>query len=252
MNPIGLQTLLRREIWRFLNVPFQSLLQPLLTALLYLAVFGGALAAKLGGSGVSYGEFLMPGLIVLTLITATFHNCSTSLFVLKFQGSIIDLLVAPLSAIELIGGFVGGAVLRGLMACGLIWLISGLFIGFAVAHPGWALLFALLIGATFGLLGLAAAIFADKVDQLSLVPTVIITPLAFLGGIFYSASILPEPWQTLTKFNPLLYMIEGLRFGLIGVSDQSPWLGLAVASATFLGMLALVWRCLDTGYKLRR
>jgi ABC-2 type transport system permease protein len=160
-------------------------------------------------------------------------------------------LVAPLSVGELLVGFTLAAVLRGLMVGGLVWLVAAAFTGFAVAHVAWVLVFALLVSLTFALLGLAVAIWSDKFEQLNLIPTFIITPLSFLGGVFYSAQWLPQPWKNITRANPILYMVEGLRYGLLGLPGPSPWLGLAICSGIALVSGAIVWWMLATGYKLR-
>jgi len=159
--------------------------------------------------------------------------------------------VAPLSVGETLSAFTLAAIVRGLVVAAVVWLVAGIFTGFGVAHPLWVVVFSLLVAATFGLIGLAVAIWSDKFEQINLVPTFIITPLTFLGGVFYSAHMLPSPWSLLTRLNPVLYMVEGLRYGLLGVSSASPWTGLAVSSALALASGALTWWMLATGYKLR-
>lgn len=252
MNVVGMVTLLRREISRFVAVPAQAFLQPLVTSSLYFGVFGGALASRLETlPGIPYARFITPGLMMLTLINGSYTNCAGSVFVAKNQGSIVDLLAAPLSPLDMIAGFIPAGILRGVISAGLVWLMASLFTGFHVAHPGWALAFMVLVGATFGLIGLAAAINADRLETLNLVPTLLITPMTFFGGVFYTATMLPAPWSTLTRFNPVLYMVDGLRYGMLGTAGESPWIGLTVVAGLFLVALGGVWWILATGYKLR-
>lgn len=252
MNLLGFRTLLVKEMRRFLRVPTQTIAQPVVTTSLYFLVFGFALGGRLREvEGVAYVRFIVPGLVMLSLIQNSFLNTSSSVFVAKIQGTIIDLLVAPLSVGETLSAFTLAAIVRGLMVSVVVWLVAGIFTGFGIAHPLWVLVFSLLVAATFGLIGLAVAIWSDKFEQINLVPTFVITPLTFLGGVFYSARMLPAPWSLLTRLNPVLYMVEGLRYGLLGVSSASPWTGLAVSGALALSSGALTWWMLDSGYKLR-
>jgi ABC-2 type transport system permease protein len=252
MNTVGFQTLLAKEIRRFMKVPGQTLAQPVVTTTLYFLVFGYAVGTRVREiDGVPYVRFIVPGLILLSLIQNAFLNTSSSLFIMKIQGTIIDLLVAPLGVLDMLAAFVLAAIVRGLMVGGIVWLVSALFSGFAVVHPLWALSFAVLVAATFALVGLAVAIWSDKFEQLNLVPTFVITPLTFLGGVFFSPHMLRPPWSTITRANPVLYMVEGLRYGVVGTSSASPWLGLAVTGTLFTVTLVLVTWMLKTGYKLR-
>jgi ABC-2 type transport system permease protein len=252
VNTIGFQTLLAKETRRFLRVPGQTLASPIVTTALYFLVFGYALGGRVREvDGVSYMRFIVPGLILLSVIQNAFLNTSSSMFIAKVQGTIVDLLVAPLSVVDLVAAYTLGAVARGLMIGSVVWLISAFFTGFHVAHPLWSIVFSAIVAAVFGLMGLAVAIASDKFEQLNLVPTFVLTPMTFLGGVFYSANMLPAPWSTITRFNPVLYMVEGLRHGLIGTSNVSPWLGLTVTLAMGAVCLAAsVWMLL-TGYKLR-
>jgi ABC-2 type transport system permease protein len=250
-NPIGLRTLFIKETRRFLRVPGQTLAQPVVTTSLYFLVFGYALGGRVRElDGVSYVRFIVPGLVMLSIIQNAFLNTSSSMFIAKVQGTIVDLLVAPLSVGELLTAFTMAAVVRGLSVGAIVWLVAAIFTGFEVAHPLWALAFAVLVAATFGLLGLGVAIWSDKFEQLNLVPTFVITPLTFLGGVFYSARMLPEPWAALTRANPILYMVEGMRYGVLG-SGPPPWPGLAltVGIASIAGAIC-TWM-LASGYKLR-
>ena len=193
MNGIGFRTLLAKETRRFLKVPGQTLAQPVVTTTLYFLVFGYALGGRVREvDGVSYIRFIIPGLVLLTLTQNAFLNTSSSMFIAKMQGTIVDLLIAPLGVADLLAAFLAAAVLRGFLTGGLVWLISGLFAGFSVAHPLWVLLYMLLIATAFAAIGLAVAIWSDKFEQLNVVPTFVLTPLTFLGGVFYSARMLPQ------------------------------------------------------------
>ena len=252
MNAIGFRTLFTKETRRFLRVPGQTLAQPIVTTALYFLVFGYALGGRVREvDGVSYIRFIVPGLMLLGLSQNAFLNTSSSMFIAKMQGTIVDLLVAPLGVVDLLLAFILAAILRGVLVGGIVWVISALFTGFSVSHPLWVLLFGVLVGATFGLVGLAVAIWSDKFEQLNIVPTFIITPLTFLGGVFYSANMLPPPWSYVSRVNPVLYMVEGLRYGVVGTSSSSPWLGLAVTGGIGLVSLAIAAWMLLTGYKLR-
>jgi ABC-2 type transport system permease protein len=252
MNRIGFKTLLVKETRRFLKVPGQTIAQPVITTALYFLVFGFALGGMVREvDGVSYVRFIVPGLVMLSLIQNAFLNTASSMFIAKMQGTIVDLLVAPLSPGELLGAFTLAAVVRGVLVAGIVWVVAALFTGFSVAHPGWVIAFALLVAAEFAFFGLIVAIWNDKFEQLNLIPTFVITPLTFLGGVFYSARMLPEPWSAITRLNPILYMVEGLRYGVLGRSDVSPWLGLGLTLALSAVSGAAVWVMLARGYKLR-
>jgi ABC-2 type transport system permease protein len=252
MNRIGFATLLHKETRRFLRVPGQTVAQPVITTSLYFLVFGFALGGRLRElDGIPYVQFIVPGLVMLALIQNAFLNSASSMFVAKIQGTIVDLLVAPLSTGELLGAFVLAAILRGVLVGGIVFAVAAVFTHVGVAHPLAALAFSVLVAATFGLLGLAVAIWSDKFEQLNLVPTFIITPLTFLGGVFYSARMLPEPWALITRLNPVLYMVEGLRYGLLGASASPPLTGLLVTGGIFAASFVVVYWMLETGYKLR-
>jgi ABC-2 type transport system permease protein len=248
---MGCKTLFIKETRRFLRVPGQTVAQPVITTALYFLVFGFALGGRVREiDGLPYVRFIVPGLVMLALIQNSFLNTASSLFIAKMQGTIVDLLVAPLSALELILAFTSAAVLRGMMVGVIVWLVAAVFTGFGVLHPLWVLAFAPLVSLTFALIGMCIAIWSDKFEQLNLIPTFIITPLTFLGGVFYSARMLPEAWAAITRSNPILYMVEGLRFGILGIGP-SPWLGLGICSAIALTALGIVWWMLASGYKLR-
>jgi ABC-2 type transport system permease protein len=252
LNPIGFRTLLAKETRRFFKVPGQTLAQPVVTTTLYFLVFGFALGGRVRElDGIPYVRFIVPGLVMLGVIQNAFLNSASSMFIMKVQGTIVDLLVAPLSTLDLLLAFTLAAVFRGMLVGGITWIVAAIFTGFEIAHPGWMLTFALLVGMTFSLTGLAIAIWSDKFEQLNIIPTFVITPLTFLGGVFYSVHLLPRPWSTITQANPILYMVEGLRYGILGQANASPWIGLVVTSILALTALTIVWWMLASGYKLR-
>ena len=252
MNRIGFATLLKKEVRRFLKVPAQTVAQPVVMTSLYFLVFGFSLGGRVREvDGVPYQRFIVPGLVMLALIQNSFLNTSSSMFVAKVQGTIVDLLVAPLSVGELLGAFVLAAVVRGLLVGSIVWLVAVVFTGFSLSHPLWVIAFSLIVAATFSLIGLLVAIWSDKFEQLNIVPTFIITPLTFLGGVFYSVKMLPAPWDLVAACNPVLYMVEGLRYGLLGVSTSDPWVGLLITSLMCAASFAVTWWMLATGYKLR-
>jgi ABC-2 type transport system permease protein len=251
VNAVGFRTLLTKETRRFLRVPGQTVAQPVITTALYFLVFGFALGGRVRElDGVPYVRFIVPGLVMLSLIQNAFLNTASSMFIAKVQGTIVDLLVAPLSVGELLIAFTLAAIVRGVLVGVIVWVVAAIFTGFYVAHPVWVAVFSLLVATTFALAGLAVAIWSDKFEQLNLIPTFIITPLTFLGGVFYSARMLPQPWAGITRANPILYMVEGLRYGLLDMGP-APWLGLGLTSALCALAGLICWWMLASGYKLR-
>lgn len=252
MNRIGLHTLFVKETRRFLKVPGQTLAQPVVTTALYFLVFGYALGGRVREvDGIPYIRFIVPGLVLLTITQNAFLNTSSSMFIAKIQGTVVDLLVAPLGVADLLLAFLGAAILRAFMTGSLVWFIAGLFTGFDIAHPMWVLVYVCLVATAFAAIGLTVAIWSDKFEQLNVIPTFVLTPLTFLGGVFYSAHMLPRPWDTITRLNPILYMVEGLRFGFLGTSSTSPWVGLGLTGGVAVIATGLGAWMLTTGYKLR-
>lgn len=252
MIGLGFRTLLAKEVRRFLRVPGQTLLSPLVTTTLYFVVFGWSLGARLQEvEGVPYARFIVPGLVTLGVVTNAYLNSASSLFVMKLQGTVVDLLVTPLSHAEVLAGFVAAAVLRGLLVGAVMWLVAGAFSGFHVAHPVFAVLLVLLAAVAFAALGVMTAIWAATFEQVNFFPTFVITPLTFLGGVFYSARMLPPGLRTLTLANPVFYLVDGVRWGLVGISDASPLAGLAILVVLAAAALAGAYAMLATGYKLR-
>lgn len=251
-NWLGLITLGKREIMRFLNVWTQTLAAPLVTAGLFLAIFALAIGPTRGEVlGVPFVEFLAPGILMMTVIQNAFANTSSSIVISKVQGNIVDTLMPPLSPSELVAGFVVGGVARGLLVGVTIVVALWLTLGMGVAHPFWLLAFLTLGAAMLAALGLAAGVLANKFDQIAAITNFIVTPLAFLSGTFYSSEALPPLMATLIHWNPVFYLIDGARFGMLGVSDTAPALGLAIVLATTVALLALCWHWFRIGYRMK-
>ena len=252
VNWLGLRTLSGREVRRFLNVWSQTLMAPVINAGLLLLVFMLAVGTRRGEvMGVPFMTFVAPGLLTMTVIQNAFANTSSSIASAKVQGNIVDTLMPPLSAGELLVGYLVGAMARGLLIGLIIAATVWLGLGIGVQNPLLTLSFILLGSAMMGGLGMIAGIFANKFDQLAAVSNFIVTPLAFLSGTFYSIDALPPALNTLSHVNPFFYVIDGVRFGMIGVSDSSPLLGLAVVALATLLVCALCWSWLRRGYRLK-
>lgn len=252
VNWLGMATLAEREVRRFLAVWSQTLMAPLITAGLFLAIFSLAIGPSRGDvMGVPFVQFLAPGILMMTVIQNAFANTSSSIVIAKVQGNIVDTLMPPLSAFELVAGYLAGGVGRGLfVAIAVLALMVGV-LGMGVAHPVWALVFVLLGSAFLGALGIAAAIFANKFDQIAAITNFLVVPLSFLSGTFYSIEALPPLMQTLTHWNPMFYLIDGVRYGVLGVSDSSPWLGLVVCTMATAAVCTLCWWWFRRGYRLK-
>lgn len=252
VNWLGTATLARREVRRFMNVWSQTIMAPLINAGLFLMIFNIAIGPQRGDvMGVPFIVFLAPGILTMTVIQNAFANTSSSLASAKVQGNIVDTLMPPLSAGELVFGYIFGAVVRGALVAAVIAAGSWLFLNVGFQHAGWALIFVVLGSILMGGLGMIAGIFANKFDQLSAISNFLVTPLAFLSGTFYSIDALPDALQTLSHANPFFYIIDGVRFGMIGVSDSSPWVGLAVVFLACFVVLGICWRWMATGYRLK-
>ena len=248
----GFKTLLYKECLRFWKVGFQTVLSPVLTAVLYLLIFGHVLEDHVQPfPGVSYTAFLVPGLVMMTVLQNAFANSSSSLIQSKITGNIVFVLLPPISYREFYAAYVIAAVLRGAM-CGVGVLLAALpFASFDIAQPGWIVAFALIGGAFLASLGVIAGIWADKFDQLAAFQNFLIMPLTMLSGVFYSIHSLPQFWQDVSHFNPFFFMIDGFRYGFFGQSDTSPWLSLGVVGLCFVLLAALTLAMLARGYKLR-
>jgi len=248
----GFWTLFRKEWMRFWKVGVQTVGAPLLTALLYLIVFAYTLGDRIEPlPGIGYTAFLIPGLAMMSVLQNAFANGSSSLLQAKMQGSITFILLAPISHREFFGAYLLAAMVRGCLVGGAVVVMTVWFVHLRVEHPLWILVFAVLGSGAMGALGIIVGIHAEKMDQLAAVQNFVILPLTFLSGVFYSVHALPPAWQIATHFNPIFYMIDGLRHGFFGVSDVSPWLSAAIVAASFAAIsLAALWM-IASGYKLR-
>jgi ABC-2 type transport system permease protein len=248
----GLYTLFYKEVLRFGKVLLQTLLAPVVTALLYLLVFGQALAGRVNVfPGIDYTAFLVPGLIMMSVIQNSFANSSSSLIQSKITGNLVFILLAPISHLEFFAAFVAAAVLRGLLVGTGIYLVALFFVDLPVAHPLWLLLFAALGAAMPAVLGIIAGIWARKFDQLAGFQNFIIMPLSFLSGVFYSIHALPDFWRGVSHFNPFFYAIDGFRYGFFGVGDINPLLSLGVMTVFLVLLAGITLAFLKTGYRLR-
>lgn len=248
----GLWTLFAKEVKRFTVVFMQTVTAPIVSALLYLFIFSHALAGRIDVyPGVSYPQFLVPGLMMMTIIQNAFANTSSSLIFSKVTGNIVFMLLAPLSHLELYLGFVGAALVRSLVVSLGVFAVAFVYLGTTVAHPLPLLLFGLLGGLLLGTCGLLAGIWADKFDQVATVQNFLILPLTYLSGVFYSIHSLPQGWQAISRANPFFYLIDGFRYAFFGHSDVSPWLSAAVMVGANLALCILCLRLLARGYKLR-
>lgn len=253
VNVVGMRTLFVKEVRRFMRVPGQTVLSPLVSTSLYFLVFGFSLGGRgQQVEGMAYTHFIVPGLVFLGTANNAFLNSSSSLFQVKLQGTIVDLLVAPLGPLEIMAGFIGGAMVRGLAVGLLTWGVAILFTGFELRAPLMTLTLMLLIPYTFSMLGLLAGVWAQKFEEINIFPTFVMLPLTFLGGVFYSVRDLPEPWHTVSLFNPIVYMVDGLRYGMLGQSVLSPLWGLALLFPVAAVATVLAYLALKRGYRLRQ
>ncbi len=247
----GFPALLRKEVKRFYKVAFQTVAAPVLTAILYLMIFGQVLEGKEMYGRFSYTAFLIPGLVMMSLLQNAFANTSSSLIQSKITGNLVFILLAPLSNVEFYAAYVLAAVVRGVVVGLGVFLMTAWYVTPSLEYPIWIIVFAFLGAAILGSLGLIAGIWADKFDQLAAFQNFLIMPATMLSGVFYSIHSLPPVWQVVSHFNPFFYMIDGFRYGFFGVSDISPWLSLTIVGGFFIVVSAIALRLLYTGFKLR-
>jgi ABC-2 type transport system permease protein len=251
-NRHGIWAIYRFEMARALRTLWQSLVAPVITTSLYFIVFGAAIGSRMSEiGGVDYGSFIVPGLIMLSLLTQSIFNASFGIFFPKFTGTIYELLSAPISPIETVIGYVGAAATKSL-ALGLVILATAsLFVPLQILHPVWMLAFLVLISVTFCLFGFIIGVWGKNFEQIQFIPMLIVTPLTFLGGAFYSLDMLGEPWRTITYFNPVVYLISGFRWSFYGTGDVSVEISLAATLAFFFLCLAIIGWMFRTGYRLK-
>lgn len=248
----GPWTLFKKELLRFWRVGFQTVAAPVMTALLYLLIFSHVLGSRVEVyPGVPYTVFLIPGLIMMSVLQNAFANSSSSLIQSKVMGNIIFVLLTPLSYIEFFSAFLAASIIRGLCVGFSIYLVSMCFIDLPLNHPWIILAFAVFGTGMLGAFGIIAGLWAEKFDQMAAFQNFVIMPLSFLSGVFYSIHSLPPLWQTVSHFNPFFYMIDGFRYGFFGMSDISPWFSLSVVIASFIALSLVTIGMLRAGYKLR-
>jgi ABC-2 type transport system permease protein len=252
MTLAGARTLFKKELLRFWKVAFQTIAAPVLTAVMYLLIFGHVLEDRVQVfEGVGYTSFLIPGLVMMSVLQNSFANSSSSLIQSKITGNLVFLLVTPLSHWAWFIAYVGASVVRGLAVGFGVFIVTVWFAPPAYAEPWWIIVFAALGAGMLGSLGLIAGLWAEKFDQMAAFQNFIIMPMTFLSGVFYSVKSLPPVWQGVSHLNPFFYMIDGFRRGFFGSSDVSPWLSLAIVGTSFVVVSALALRLLASGYKLR-
>ncbi|MES2407780.1 MAG: ABC transporter permease [Pseudomonadota bacterium] len=249
---VGFYTLLYKELLRFWKVSFQTVLAPVITALLYLLIFSHVLEAHVQVyPGVRYTAFLVPGLVMMSMLQNAFANSSSSLIQSKITGNIVFMLLPPLSYLEFFAAYLLASVMRGLVVGLGVFVVTLVFTRLSIQHPLWLIVFAFLGTGILGALGIIAGIWAEKFDQLAAFQNFLIMPLTFLSGVFYSIHSLPSFWQEVSRFNPIFYMIDGFRYGFFGVADVTPQLSLLVVGVCFVALSALTLILLKSGYKLR-
>lgn len=252
MNIHAIKVIYKFEMLRTWKTLMQSIASPVLSTSLYFIVFGSAIGGRIQEvDGVAYGAFIVPGLMMFTLLTQSISNASFGIFFPKFTGTIYEIMSAPISYLEILIGFVGAAATKSLIIGLITLLTASFFVDLNIAHPIWMMTFLILTCISFSLFGFIIGLWATDFEKLQVVPLLIITPLVFLGGTFYSIDMLPETWQTITLFNPVVYLISGFRWSFFEIADVNVYLSLAIILA-FLGLcMAVVWWMFKTGYRLK-
>ncbi len=252
MNLHAVRAIYVYEMARTGRTLFQSIVSPVISTSLYFIVFGAAIGSRISHiEGVPYGSFIVPGLIMLMLLTQSITNASFGIYFPRFVGTIYEILSAPVSSFEIVLGYVGAAATKSIILGLIILATSWLFVPIEIAHPVWMLAFLLLTAVSFSLFGFILGLWADGFEKLQIVPLLIITPLTFLGGTFYSTSVLPPFWRTVTLFNPLVYLISGFRWSFFGIADVNVGLSGAATLLFLLICMAIVWWFFKTGYRLK-
>ncbi len=252
MNVNAILTIYRAEMARMRRTFWQSIATPVITTILYFVVFGGAIGSRIQHvGGVGYGAFIVPGLIMLTLLTQSVSNASIGIYFPIFTKTIYEILAAPLSAIEIVFAYVGAAATKSIILALIILGTATFFAPLHILHPGLMIAFMLLTAITFSLFGFIIGIWAQNFEQLAIIPSLIITPLTFLGGAFYSIDMLPQPWRTLNLLNPVVYLISGFRWSFYGTGEVGVGLSLAFTGVFMAICLALIWWIFKTGYRLK-
>jgi ABC-2 type transport system permease protein len=252
MNLKGIRAIYMFEMARTGRTLLQSIVAPVITTALYFVVFGAAIGSRIAEiEGISYGAFIVPGLVMLMLLTQSVSNASFGIYFPRFTGSIYEILSAPVSYLEIVIGYVGAAATKSIILGLIILATAAFFVPLRIDHPLWMLFFLVLTAVTFSLLGFIIGVWADGFEQLQFVPLLVITPLTFLGGTFYSISVLPPAWQTVTLFNPVVYLVSGFRWSFFEVADVHVGVSLAMIGLFLALCLAAVWWIFRTGYRLK-
>jgi len=252
MNFQAIKAIYKFEMNRTFRTAFQSIASPVLTTSLYFIVFGSAIGSRMTAiDGISYAAFIVPGLILLTVLVESVNNSAFGIYMPKFTGTIYEVLAAPISAFEIVLGYVGAAATKSVMLGLIILLTARFFVDFTVMYPLWMLAFLVLISVTFCLFGFILGVWADGFERLQIVPMMVVMPLTFLGGSFYSISMLPPLWQTITLFNPVVYLVSGFRWAFYGVSDVNAGFSLGMIFLFMLICLGIIWWIFRTGYKIK-
>jgi ABC-2 type transport system permease protein len=252
MNFEAIKAIYKFEMARTFRTPLQSIISPVISTSLYFIVFGAAIGSRITViEGVSYGAFIVPGLIMLMILTQSVSNGSFGIFFPKFLGTIYELLSAPVSYLEIVIGYVGAAASKSLILGALVLATAGLFVPLRIDHPFWMLLFLVLTAVTFSLVGFIIGILAKGMEQLQTVPLLIITPLTFLGGTFYSISVLPPIWQAISYFNPVVYLISGFRWSFYGIADINVAISLGITLGFLAACIVIIAWIFRTGYRLK-
>ncbi len=253
MNTTAIRVIYKYEMLRAWDTLLQTIASPVISTALYFVVFGSAIGSRIEQvEGVPYGLFIVPGLMMLALLTQSISNASFGIYFPKFTGTIYEIMSAPVSFFEIMLGYVGAAATKSLIIGLIILATAGFFVPLQIAHPVWMLMFLLLTCISFSLFGFIIGLWADNFEKLQLIPLLVITPLVFLGGSFYSVSMLPPAWQTITLFNPVVYLISGFRWSFFEVSDVSVGLSLFMVLAFLGACLLVVWWMFKTGYRLKQ
>jgi ABC-2 type transport system permease protein len=253
MNFYSIRAIYQFEMARTRRTVLQSIISPVISTSLYFVVFGAAIGSRITSvEGVSYGAFIVPGLMILSLMTQSISNASFGIYFPKFTGTIYELLSAPVSYFEIMLGYVGAAATKSLIVGTIILITAAFFVDLEIQHPIWMIWFLLMTTVTFSLFGFIIGIWADNFEKLQLIPLLIVTPLVFLGGSFYSISMLPDVWQKITLLNPVLYLISGFRWSFYGVADVSVTVSLVTITGFLVACSAIVWWIFKTGYQIKQ
>ncbi|KXS54441.1 MAG: ABC transporter permease [Marinobacter sp. T13-3] len=252
MNLYGVRAIYKFEMARMRRTIMQSVLAPVITTSLYFVVFGSAIGSRMGAiENISYGAYIIPGLVMLSLLMQSISNASFGIYMPKFSGTIYEVLSAPVSYAEIVLGYVGAAATKSVILGVIILVTARFFVDYHVLHPFWMLSFLVLTAVTFSLFGFIIGIWADGFEKLQIVPMMVVTPLVFLGGTFYSIDMLPQVWQTISLFNPVVYLISGFRWAFYGVSDLHVGISVGMTVVFLVACMVAVWWIFKTGYRLR-